>query len=84
MGAAQSTPEAAVNPPVASLSVTVGGKTPAINAVASDSAITMAVTRPTDLMVVRKFLLEVGLPVETVDNESWSELRGYLRCRLNI
>lgn len=34
--------------------------------------------------VVRGFLFEVGLPNETVSDTSWVELRGYLRCRLNI
>lgn len=37
-----------------------------------------------DLAVVREFLTEVGLSDEIVNGSSWSELRGYLRGRLNI
>lgn len=38
----------------------------------------------TDLMIVPEFLGDVCLRADSIDNYSWSEIRGYLRGRLNL
>lgn len=61
------------------------GRDSAGAAAASTAAVGFGiVSRPTDLTVVREFLIEVGIPSDMVGDSSWAELRGYLRGRLNI
>lgn len=65
----------------------VAGPNTGINANSvNDTTPTVAnnMNSPTDLAMVREFLIEVGMPVEKMNEASWPELRGYLCGRLNL
>lgn len=38
----------------------------------------------TDVLIVRKFISDVGLPAESIDNGSWVYICGYLSGSLNL
>lgn len=37
-----------------------------------------------DVNAVREFLREFGIPAKTIDEASWADPHGYIRCSLNV